>query len=149
MKKQKQDGLWEGLGPLSQVPYLHNDCECSTCQAKFSLGSGAGCQCRFKGKFAATRFTLNGHHFPSLKEGRRYSKLAFLENRGVIKDLELQPNWDLVVNGKRVGGYKADFRFKYGCRLVVEDTKGARTEAFNLRLKLMAALFPEVNVLLI
>lgn len=60
---------------------------------------------------------------------------------GVIRDLELQPKFDLQMNGKHVAFYYADFRYWdiEKNREVVEDAKGIKTKVYQLKKKLVLA----------
>lgn len=94
-------------------------------------------------KYHNRKTTYQGIQFDSIKELRRYQELILLEHAGHIRDLELQPRYNLVVNGQRIGYYKADFRY---CdvatgNLVVEDVKGVRTAVYRLKKKLVKALY--------
>ncbi len=93
-------------------------------------------------KFNARRTEVNGISFASAKEGRRYAELKLLERAGQIRNLELQPRFDLIVNGKKVCRYIADFAFFEGNERIVLDVKGYETREFKLKRKLFEALFP-------
>lgn len=58
---------------------------------------------------------------------------------GIITDLEMQPKFDLIVNGQKVCRYIADFRYERNGEVIVHDVKGMRTPVYNLKKKLMAA----------
>ena len=76
-------------------------------------------------KYGAKVTERDGYRFASLKEANRYTELKLLERGGVIKDLELQPRYDVVVAGHKICYYLADFRYfdvERGCQ-VVEDVK--------------------------
>lgn len=94
-----------------------------------------------RNKYGAKKTTIDGHKFDSLAEGRRYNVLKILEKAGEITDLELQPRHDLVVNGKKCGFYKADFRYTENGKVVVEDVKGMKTPVYNLKKKLVKAIY--------
>lgn len=91
--------------------------------------------------------TIDGILFASMKEARRYGQLKLLEKAGAITDLELQPKFDLRVyhfmqeHPLTVARYTADFRYwdKRNQTSVVEDAKGAKTEAYKLRKKIVEA----------
>lgn len=94
-------------------------------------------------KYHARRMEIDGHSFDSTAEGNRYLELKLLESAGEIRDLELQPSYPLVVNGVKIGVYRADFRY-VDCKegtLVVEDVKGVKTEVYRLKRKLLMALY--------
>lgn len=62
-------------------------------------------------KYRAVPTIVNGIRFASKSEAKDYSDLNILLEYGKIKDLELQPKYDLLVNNIKIGTYKADFRF--------------------------------------
>lgn len=98
-------------------------------------------------KYGAVRTTVDGKRFASGKEAARYGQLVLAEKAGEIRDLECQPRYPLVVNGRRVADYIADFAYRdrEGLR-VVEDVKGVRTAVYRLKVKLMRACY-EIEVL--
>ncbi len=85
----------------------------------------------------------NGIQFDSRKEADRYRDLLLLERAGMISHLELQPRYNLIVNGYKLGFYKADFRYEDVATnsIVVEDVKGVRTAVYCLKKKLVKALY--------
>jgi hypothetical protein len=89
------------------------------------------------------------HVHDSLKERARHWELAQLEAAGQIRNLELVPRYDLVVNGQHIGRYRGDFRYCEQARWddgalhwvsVTEDVKGLRTRDYLLRKRLMRAI---------
>ncbi len=92
-------------------------------------------------KYKAKKVTIDGIKFDSMAEGRRYRALKLLERAGEVTDLELQPKYDLMVNGTKVGFYKADFRYKRNGELVVEDVKGMKTTTYNLKKRMVKAIY--------
>lgn len=98
---------------------------------------------------SALAVIVNGQSFHSLSESRRYSKLAFLESKGLISNLELQPKFSFDTNGKHICNYIADFRFKYGGETFVEDVKGYMTPVFRLKHKMLKAFYPDVELCLV
>lgn len=108
------------------------------------------CECEKKTKYRAKRIKVNEIVFPSLKEGRRYSKLAFLETKTIISDLELQPAYPFALPGQKpFAKYIADFRYKYEGQRVTEDTKGKMTAVFKLKMKLLQAFYPEEKLVVL
>lgn len=69
-----------------------------------------------------------------------------MEQAGVIRELELQPPYELVVNGTKIGTYRGDFRYwdnERNCS-VTEDVKGGRatmTPVYRLKKALVKALY--------
>lgn len=92
-------------------------------------------------KYRAKATVVGWHTFPSKREAREYQRLAALERAGVITDLELQPRYDLVVNGVKIGRFTGDFRYRENGKVVVADAKGYRVRDYILRKKLMLALY--------
>jgi hypothetical protein len=75
----------------------------------------------------------------SKKESNRADELALLQKIGAIADLEEQVKFELVPKqpGERAVTYTADFRYKQDGKVVVEDSKGFRTQQYIIRRKLM------------
>ncbi len=97
-------------------------------------------------KYNAKKTEVNGIIFDSRKEAGRYVELKMLEKAGYITDLKLQQKFILMPaqkkNGKTVErecSYIADFVYtdKETGKVVVEDTKGFRTDAYKIKRKLM------------
>lgn len=90
-----------------------------------------------KNKFGAVKEVVEGIEFDSKTEARRYRELLTLVRAGKIKDLELQPVYELVKSVKYKNAksrkpamrYTADFRYwdVEKNELVVEDVKSAAT----------------------
>lgn len=86
-------------------------------------------------------------YFPSGAELRRYRSLQLMQRCGNIYGLELQPSYNVVINGHEVTTYRADFRY-YDDKgvLIIEDVKGTTNEkyhdpVFKLKRKLVEAVF--------
>jgi hypothetical protein len=90
-------------------------------------------------KYHAEPEYLDGHRFASRKEALRYIQLRALQRGGHLSGLELQPSYDLHVGSIRVARYVADFRYREGERVVVEDVKGVRTPLYRLKKKMVEA----------
>jgi len=94
-------------------------------------------------KYYNKKTELHGISFDSKKESVRYQELLLLERARKITDLELQPRFDLIVNNQKIGFYKADFRYtdiRTG-NSIIEDVKGMKTPVYNLKRKLVKALY--------
>jgi len=96
-----------------------------------------------RSKYNARKTEVDGYIFDSSAEARRYSELKILEAAGEIIGLVLQPKYEIVVNQKRIGSYRADFRYHDVVlhKLIVEDVKGMETPVFRLKKKLVEALY--------
>ena len=94
-------------------------------------------------KYLAKKVTIDGIEFASSKEASRYAELKVMERAGMIRDLKLQEEFELIPRcGKeRPAKYHADFSYtiaETGER-VVEDVKSraTKTKDYILRRKLM------------
>lgn len=93
-------------------------------------------------KYRAIPTFVDGIRFASKGEAARYRELKLLELAGEIACLELQPRYPLVVNGVKIGEYRADFRYaERGSGVIVEDFKGVRTPVYRMKRLLMKALY--------
>ena len=64
-----------------------------------------------------------------------------LERAGEISELSLQPKFDLIINGCKIGFYKADFKYEENGKVVIEDVKGMLTPVYKLKKKMMKAIY--------
>jgi hypothetical protein len=97
-----------------------------------------------KSKFSNIKVIVDGKRFDSKKEARRYVELLVMEKNGKIHDLRLQVPYVLVERNEteRECIYKADFQYRNRKdELVVEDTKGFKTQLYVLKRKLMLEKF--------
>jgi len=86
----------------------------------------------------------HGITFPSKKEALRYQNLLALQRIGEISELTYQPKFLIVercwnpLTGRWMPArmYIADFQYKRGEDVVVEDVKGFRTPMYRLKLHL-------------
>ena len=93
------------------------------------------------GKFNARRTVVDNITFDSKKEALRYMELKILAKTGHISKLELQPEYPMIVNGRKVCSYRADFRYVENGKTVVEDCKGVRTPVYAIKRKLLFACY--------
>lgn len=112
------------------------------------------------GKYKARKATADGITFDSKKERDRYCQLKLMERAGEIKNLELQPKFKLIVDGKplliksdgypngRKATYTADFRYLDKNIEVVEDVKSPATKTYAYKLKkaLVEAIYDVVII---
>lgn len=88
-------------------------------------------------KYKSKATYIDGHRFMSKKEGQRYCELMLEQGAGHIRNLTLQPKFELhAPNGKRIGLYIADFKYDERTSLkdwveVTEDCKGMKTSMFR------------------
>jgi len=119
-----------------------------------------------RSKYKAVKTTIDGITFDSKKEAKRYTELKLLEKAGHITHLELQPEYQITINGAKICKYKADFRYftvrqenneqYYNSKgewqtptmtgdkegQIVEDVKGFKTPIYRLKKKLVEASYP-------
>lgn len=94
-------------------------------------------------KFHNKRVFFAGHCFDSKREAKRWGELLLEERAGTVADLRRQVTYPLIVNGVEVSRYTADFVYRRGADLVVEDVKSRATmedRAWALRVKLLFAI---------
>lgn len=108
-------------------------------------------------KYHNTKTVADGIKFDSKLEAKRYGQLKMMERAGVIHDLELQPEYELIPSFKKCGKtwrrtvYKADFRYIL-CeddRIIIEDVKGSIaviTDVFRLKQKLFEYKYPDYTI---
>ena len=108
-------------------------------------------------KYHNKKTVIDGIKFDSKLEAERYEQLKILERAGVIRDLELQPEYELIPsfmkNGKtwRRTLYKADFRYILAedDSYIIEDVKGSTaviTDVFRLKQKLFEYKYQEYTI---
>lgn len=106
-------------------------------------------------KYKNKKTVVDGHKFDSMKEARRYGELKLLERAGKIKDLELQPKFELIPTIRtktetlRKVSYIADFKY-YDMdteRVIVEDvkSKATKTNVYLLKKRLFLVKYPQYD----
>ena len=97
-------------------------------------------------KYGNRKITAYGETFDSQREYRRYGVLRLQERVGIISDLKRQVKFVLIPTQRDEEGkllekecsYYADFTYKDSeGHLVVEDAKGAKTDVYKIKKKLM------------
>ncbi len=94
---------------------------------------------------------VDGIKFDSKAESNRYNELKLLQKEGEIKDLECQPKIPLMVNGKKIGMYIADFKYydnKFK-KTLIEDVKSVatKTPVYNLKKKILLTYSPPIEII--
>lgn len=105
-------------------------------------------------KYHNRKVEVDGIKFDSKLEAKRYLELKTLERAGEIKELVLQPSFELIPSFKknnktyRKTAYKADFSYfsisegKY----IIEDTKGFKTDVYKLKKKLFEYMYKDLEI---
>lgn len=103
-----------------------------------------------RSKYGNVKTVIDGIAFDSKAEGHRYRELMLLVRAGDIRDLRLQPVFEMRVAGVLICKYIADFAYvdmDHPHTDTVEDKKGVKTAVYQLKKKLFKALFPEYRFL--
>lgn len=86
------------------------------------------------GKIPHDYVRVNGIEFDSQAEADRYMELLMLRDQGIVSNIQVQPQWELVpkqsVPGKpyfRKHVYTADFQYERDGKTIVEDVKSVKT----------------------
>ena len=102
-----------------------------------------------RSKYGARKITINGITFDSEKEGARYIALNEQLKAGKIKNLSLQPKFEIAKKFTHGGRtyrtrfYIADFMYEKDGELVVEDSKGYKTQVYSLKRHLFLSIHGE------
>ena len=105
-------------------------------------------------KYGNVKTKLDGITFDSKLEANRYAELKLLERAGEIQQLKLQPKFTLQdafeKNGKKYRAivYIADFMYFDNSKRkwIVEDTKGMKTDVYELKKKLFEYKFKNYEI---
>ena len=105
-------------------------------------------------KYRNQKIIIDGHEFPSKKEGNRYLELKLLQRAGEISNLELQPKFILQESFKKKGktyreiSYIADFKYIENGQVVVEDVKSevTKTKVYELKKKMFEYKYPDLTI---
>ena len=88
----------------------------------------------------------DGFVYDSKREHKRYAELLLMEKAGLISDLQRQVKYVLIPTQRDADGkliehgvdYVADFVYTDAAgNFIVEDAKGAKTQAYIIKRKLM------------
>jgi len=108
---------------------------------------------KVESKYLSKKTIIDNIIFASKKEANRYLELKLLERAGKIKNLELQPVFELQPTFKKNGRtyraikYMADFRYKEINKIVIEDTKGFKNKEYLLKRKLFEYKYPNLTII--
>lgn len=91
-------------------------------------------------KYGNHKTEIDGITFDSKREADRYQDLRLMEKAGEITELDRQVRFELKVKGYIICSYIADFTYRKGGPLVVEDSKGVKTREYIIKKKLMKAI---------
>lgn len=100
-----------------------------------------------------TRSLPNGEvvTFDSKREAKRFDALYVMAKQGHIKNLTLQPEYEIIPTCKHNGTtlrkikYIADFRYEKNGKIIVEDAKGFHTDVYQLKKRLFLIQNPDID----
>ena len=106
-------------------------------------------------KYHSKKTVVDGIEFDSKKEANRYTELKLLVRAGKIRDLVLQPEYELIPKFKKNGKtyrktiYRADFSYFdiEANEYVTEDIKSpiTKTPVYMLKKKLLLYKYGDIN----
>ena len=118
------------MPPRMRELYARQQLDLSGAAAPAPLRKGS----QGKTKYGSRKAERGELRFDSQKEARRYDELMVMLRAGIISDLRLQPQFTLqesyvTETGERIRAvrYTADFSYRFGGKLVVEDVKSMAT----------------------
>jgi len=92
-------------------------------------------------KYRAKPCVIDGTHFPSQAEGRRYQELRLMEKAGEISELEVHPRYPITINNQKVCIVELDFAYlDQAAQRHYVDCKGMDTALSKLKRKLIFAV---------
>lgn len=104
-------------------------------------------------KYRSKKTCINGITFASKLEAERYTQLRMMARAGVIRDLVLQPEFQIfrgymdAETGVKIKSryYVADFQYTdvEAHKVIVEDTKGIETDVFRLKWDYVRSEYPQ------
>lgn len=95
-----------------------------------------------KSKYKSVKCEHLGVKFDSLKERNQYIKYLHQQSIGEILSIKLQPRFDIIINDKFCGFYKADFEIELSDKSIkIVDCKGMKTTVYSLKKKIIEAMY--------
>lgn len=105
-------------------------------------------------KYHSRKTKVDGITFDSKAEAERYAELRLLLRAGIVRELKLQPEFELIPAFRKNGRtyrrtvYRADFSYYDATsgQFVIEDVKGMKTELYRLKKKLFEYKYPDWEI---
>lgn len=95
-----------------------------------------------KTKYGNKKVVIDGYTFDSVFEGQYYVKLKMLKLAGQIKDFKMQVPFPVMINGKHVFKYIADFVVTENDNTAqIHEVKGYKTDVYKLKKKCIEAYY--------
>lgn len=92
-----------------------------------------------KPKYGNRKKVIDGIEFASTKEALRYQDLALMQSGGQINMLRRQVPYPIYIKGQKICDWLADFVYLENGRVIVEDSKGHKTDVYKLKKKMVEA----------
>lgn len=109
-----------------------------------------------RSKYGNKKTTTRGVTFDSKAEALYYAELLTHQGTGAIKEIELQPKFELqptfTKNGvtHRAITYVADFKVTYADGdISIIDVKGMETPVFKMKHKMFEYKYPDLSLILV
>lgn len=103
-----------------------------------------------RSKYGNIKTEYNGNKYDSKAEALYAKQLDYRKLSGEVISWERQVPVRLEVNGQLVCKYIADFKVLLSTgKFQWVDVKGVETDVFKLKHKLMKALYPEIELLIV
>lgn len=108
-------------------------------------------------KYGNKKVVVDGIKFDSLLEANRWQELKLLQRAKQIQNLDRQVRFELQPSYKKNNktikaiNYVADFVY-YDLnkqKMIVEDTKGFKTDVYKLKKKIFEYVFPDLEITVI
>lgn len=151
-KKRQSKYAMSPLGELAGCPMWALAFVCQKCGGGYFFAGKDRCDCAQSHKFKALRVKIcvsnKWELFDSLGEAERWSKLKYLNEKGVISNLKRSAKYPFEINGVKITWYESDFEYDFQSTHYTEDFKGRVTKEFRIKAALMKALYPAVNLVL-
>lgn len=105
-------------------------------------------------KYSNKKVVVDGIKFDSLLEANRWQELKLLQRAKQIQNLDRQVRFELQPSYKKNNktikaiNYVADFVY-YDLnkkKMIVEDTKGFKTDVYKLKKKIFEYVFPDLEI---
>lgn len=105
-------------------------------------------------KYGNKKVVVDGIKFDSLLEANRWQELKLLQRAKQIQNLDRQVRFELQPSYKKNNktikaiNYVADFVY-YDLnkqKMIVEDTKGFKTDVYKLKKKIFEYVFPDLEI---
>lgn len=108
-----------------------------------------------RSKYGNKKTKTRGEAFDSKAEGKYYRKLLEMQKQGIVKEIELQPRFELQPTFKKNGVthrsivYVADYRVTYSDgHIEIVDVKGAKTAIFIMKHKMFEYKYPDLQLII-